>query len=267
MNRIWNGKNLDFETPELGLKLEFASLIPEFASQLYLSGLCTDTDKILVTPLDDLKSWLREHPSNSPGIVQEVASLLLGQEEKDRQAAAKSGQKFDLVDYELGQMQADASYELFNPEWLRDMLSLAVEEADALQGWAVAELKSNFSINASFSLPDPRKHPLFKSDEIEASLKAFGAGPELLDRVLRGKGRHPEYSGMLMMELCARDRTLSLKGTAETAFVRVGLADTRAGDLCDAMLHLAYPRELEGYFLMSFDRLRQQITLKKDVED
>jgi hypothetical protein len=46
--------------------------------------------------------------------------------------------------------------------------------------------------------------------------------------------------------------------------VALGLADKRAGDLSDASVSLAYPRDLEGYFLLTFDTLRQQLTLKDE---
>src|SRR5688572_26992972 len=136
MARLWNGKDLDKEVPELGLRLNFASLIPDFADQILTSGLVADTEHLLLTPLDDLKAWLRTQNPGEAGLKFDVREMLLGQEEIDRTKAAAAGTRFDLVDYELGQMQADESYEQFNAEWARNILALVVEEADALQLWA-----------------------------------------------------------------------------------------------------------------------------------
>src|SRR5581483_3981694 len=105
--RIWNGKDLDKEVPELGLRLNFASLIPEFADQLLMSGLLADHERLLLTPLDDLKAWLRTQNPGEAGLKHEVREMLLGQEERDRAKAAAAGERYDLVDYELSQMQAD----------------------------------------------------------------------------------------------------------------------------------------------------------------
>jgi hypothetical protein len=233
MSRIWNGKDLDKEVPELGLRLDFASLVPEFAVQLLESGLCTGTERTLITPLDDLKAWLRTQNPGEAGLLHDVRELLLAQEEKDRAKAAAEGIRFDLVDYELQQMNADESYEQFNPEWARNILALAVEEADALQAFNLAELKSEFSLSMSFSLP-------------------------------KAKGKGPEPSGMLLLEFSARGAKLPPKPRGSTAFVRVEINDRRAGDATDAHLSLAYPLELEARFLAAFDALRKQLTLKDE---
>jgi hypothetical protein len=264
MPRIWNGKDLEKEVPELGLRLDFASLIPEFADQLLMSGLCADTEHLLLTPLDDLKAWLRTQNPGEDGLKHEVRELLLAQEEKDRTKAAAAGIRFDLVEYELTQMQADETYEQFNVEWARNILALVVEEADALQGWARAELDSNFSISLSFSLPDPRKNALLKPGDIESSLRKFGADDRMIARTLKGQGKRPEYTGMLLLELADRGKARPPRPAGGTYFVSVGLADPRAGDHSDAALSLAYPKELEGYFLLTFDALRQQLTLKEE---
>jgi hypothetical protein len=264
MARLWNGKDLDKEVPELGLRLKFASLIPEFADQLLESGLVVDTEHLLLTPLDDLKAWLRTQNPGEQGLKFDVREMLLGQEEIDRAKAEKAGERFDLVDYELGQMRADESYEQFNPAWARQVLALVVEEADSLQQWSKAELGTNFSMSMSFSLPDPRRNSLLSPQSIEEGLRQFGADARLLDRSLRGKGTKPEYSGMLTVELADRGKARPPRPAGSTAFVTVGLMDPRVGDLSDAVLSLAYPIELEGYFLMSFDALRQQLTLKEE---
>jgi len=264
MPRIWNGKNLDDEVPELGLRLDFASLIPDFASQLLESGLVTDTEHLLLTPLDDLKAWLRTQNPGEAGLLHEVRELLLGQELVDRAKAEKEGAHFDLVDYELGMMQADETYEQFNPEWAKNILGLVVEEADSLQAWSQAELKTNFSMALSFTLPDARKNPLLGVEAIEASMRKFGAGETMIGRMLKNAGKKPEYSGMLLIELAGRGMARPPRPAGSTYFVTVGLADARVGDSSDAVLSLAYPKELEGYFLLSFDALRQQLTLKEE---
>jgi hypothetical protein len=265
MPRIWNGKNLDQEVPELGLRLKFASLVPDFADQLLESGLVTDTQRLLLTPLDDLKAWLRTQTPGDSGLKFDVREMLLGQEEADRAKAAQTGAPFDLVEYELGQMQADETYEQFNPAWARQMLALVVEEADSLQAWCKAELGTNFSLAMSFSLPDPRHNSLLSPAAIEEGLRKFGADERLLARAVRGQGKKPEYSGMLLLELADRGMARPPRPAGGTSFVTVGLEDARVGDQSDAALSLAYPRELEGYFLMSFDALRQELTLKEEA--
>jgi hypothetical protein len=264
MSRIWNGKDLDQETPELGLRLDFASLIPEFADQLLMSGLCGDTEHLLLTPLDDLKAWLRTQNPGEDGLKHDVYELLLAQEQADRTKAAAAGTHFDLVEYDLGQMQADETYEQFNAVWARNIISLVVEEADALQLWSKLEIETNFSISMSFSLPDPRRHPLFSPAFIESALRKFGANDALIDRTIHGKGKHPEYTGMLLLEFADRGQARPPRPAGSTYFVSVALADNRVGDLSDAALSLAYPKELEGYFLLTFDTLRQQLTLKDE---
>ena len=264
MARIWNGKDLDKETPELGLRLNFASLIPEFADQLVMSGLVADHDHLLLTPLDDLKAWLRTQNPGEGGLKHEVREMLLGQEEKDMAAAAAKGERFDLVDYELTQMQADESYEQFNAEWARNIFALVVEEADALQAWSKEELGANFSMALSFTLPDPRRNALLTPAAIEASMIKFGADKKMIERIFQAPGKKPEYTGMLLLELAERGKALPPRPAGGTYFVSVGLADPRAGDASDAALSLAYPKELEGYFLLAFDALRQQLTLKEE---
>jgi hypothetical protein len=264
VSRVWNGKDLAKETPELGLRLNFASLIPEFADQLLTSGLVADHERLLLTPLDDLKAWLRTQNPGEAGLKFEIRELLLGQEEKDMAAAAAKGERFDLVDYELTQMQADESYEQFNAEWARNILALVVEEADSLQAWCKEELGADFSMALSFTLPDPRKNALLEPKAIEASLRKFGADDKLIARAFQAAGKKPEYTGMLLLELAERGKARPPRPAGDTYFVSVGLADPRAGDLSDASLSLAYPKELEGYFLLTFDALRQQLTLKEE---
>jgi hypothetical protein len=265
MPRIWNGKNLDLETPELGLRLDFASLVPEFVSQVLSSGLCADTEHLIFTPLDDLKAWLRTQTPGEAGLKYEVRELLLAQEAKDRAQATAEGRRFDLVEYELGLMQEDETYEQFNARWARDIFSLMIEESDALQTWSKAEIGSNFSLSMSFNLPDPRKHAILLEDEIETSLRLFGANDKLVGRTLKGLGKQPEYTGMLLLELADRGKATPPKSIQGTAFVSVGLNDCRVGDFSDASLSLGYPRELEGYFLLTFDTLRKQLTLKDEI--
>ncbi len=253
MPRIWNGNDLTLRIPELGMRVDSAALIPEFAAQMLDSGLFSDTGATLIAPLDDLKQWLRAQDGGGEGTqVQELWDLLLGQEFKDRAKAKKEGVSFDLVEYELTQMSSDASYEHFDAAWVRKILALVVSEADPLQAFSKLEFVQDFSLSVSFMLPDPRKHPLFKLAEIEESLKRFG-----------GRDLRAERSGALLLELGPRGFSPERKAAAGTGFVKVALADPRAGDETDASLSLAYPLELEGYFLMTFDALRRRLTLKE----
>lgn len=262
-NKIWNGHDLSKSTPELGLRLELATLIPDFVSQFLESGLCTETESLLLTPLDDLKNWLRASTGGEE-LQRQVHEALLGQEDKDRAKAAAAGKKFDLVDYELELMSTDESYERFNPGWARSIMALVIEEADSLQAFAKAELEQNFFMGVSFMLPDPRKNPLLSPADIEAALRKFGADDKLIARSLKGQGKKPEYSGAIQLELSPRGQAASLPRAKETGFVRVAIGDARAGDSCDATLCLAYPLELEGYFLLSFDAARGRLTLKDE---
>lgn len=266
MTRIWNGVDLSKHTPELGMRLDMADLIPEFAAQFFLSGLCVETDRLLFTPLDDLKVWLRTQasPGSEARLASEVRDLLLGQEEIDSAKAAKAGKAFDLVEYELTQMAADESYEQFDAEWAKKILMLALEEADALQGFSAEEFHQNFTLAVSFTLPDPRKHPLFKPADIEASLRKFGADDKLIARALKAQGRRVETTGAVLLEFYRRGAERGPKPSGSTGFVAVALADSRAGDSTDVDLSLAYPLELEGYFLQTFDQLRKQLTLKDE---
>jgi hypothetical protein len=68
----------------------------------------------------------------------------------------------------------------------------------------------------------------------------------------------------LLLEFADRGQARPPKPAGSTYFVSVGLEDNRVGDVSDAALSLAYPKELEGYFLLSFDTLRQQLTLKEE---
>lgn len=184
MPRFWNGKNLDTETPELGLRLEAAALIPQFCDQLLRSGLCDKTDELLFTPLDDLKAWLRQQqPSPDP----ELRELLLAGEEAEAKKAAAEGRRFDVVEYELEMMQEDDSFESFDISWAHHIFKVMVDEADALQAWALRELKSNFSMAMSFKLPEPRKNPVLGLESIEEALRRFGVEAKLLERTLRAQ--------------------------------------------------------------------------------
>lgn len=264
MTRIWNGVDLSKNTPALGMRLDLASLIPEFAAQFFLSGLCAETEQILVTPLDDFKAWLRTQVPGESGLRHEIRDLLLAQEEIDQAKAAKAGKAFDLVEYELTQMAADESYEQFDVTWAKKILALALEEADALQDFSVEEFHRNLTLAVSFSLPDPRKHPLFTQKEIEAKLREFGGDDKLAARVFKAQGKRPETTGALLLEFHKRGVALAPKPAGPTGFVSIGLADSRAGDAVDVSLSLAYPLEMEGYFLQTFDQLRKHLTLKDE---
>jgi hypothetical protein len=262
--RVWNGVDLETRTPELGMRLDLADLIPEFAAQFLESGLCVETDRLLITPLDDLKAWLRTLSPGEPGLRQEIRDLLLAQEEIDMAKALKAGEKFDPVDYELSQMASDESYEQFDVAWTKKILALALDEADVLQDFNAGEFHQDFTLAVSFTLPDPRKHPLFKPMEIEENLRKFGAEDKLVARALKAQGRRVECTGALLLEFYKRGRLRGLKSVGSTGFVGVGLGDSRAGDATDVDLSLAYPLELEGYFLQTFDQLRKQLTLKDE---
>lgn len=264
---LWNGQDLAKVTPQLGFTLSSAQLIPGFVEQALGRDLFSRVEDTQITPLDDLKNWLRQDPYRAGELVGQVHGLLLGEEDKARAQAVKAGVNFDVVGYELEEMESDPTYEAFDATWTGVILRLLLEEADELQAWSRRENGLDLAMAVSFQLPDPRKHPRFSPEQIVRALAEHGAKPEALQ--LMSKGRKPpvELSGAFQIDLSASGEGPRWERKNGVGFVKVPCADPRAGDECVAHLSLAYPLEAEGYFLLTFDELRKDLTLKNAEAD
>jgi hypothetical protein len=69
---------------------------------------------------------------------------------------------------------------------------------------------------------------------------------------------------MLLLEFCPRGGTPPPKPDGPTAFWKVELGDSRAGDGTDLHVSLGYPRALEAQFLAAFEALRKLLTLQDE---
>jgi hypothetical protein len=118
------------------------------------------------------------------------------------------------------------------------------------------------ALAASFQLADPRKNPALSREAIAAALLAHGnAGAA--KALHEGRAPKMEMSGAFQLDLGApASAGPDLQRRNGVGFVRVPIADPRAGDETLAWLSLAYPLESEGYFLLTFDALRQALALK-----
>jgi hypothetical protein len=264
---LWNGQDLSKDTPSLGFTLSTAMLIPGFIEQSLDRDLFAHVKDTQITPLDDMKDWMRGNPYRSGGLFDEVFGLLLSEELKLKNHVEKTGQKFDPLDYELEQMDSDSTYESFDPHWTGRIFALAIEEAEELQAWSRKEHDVDFALSASFQLPDLRKHPRMNWEACAAALAAYGAPKATVEAVLKGRQPKLELSGSFLLDFTDPGKTPSFSRRNNVAFVRVPLADPRAGDGVHAHLSLAYSVEAEGLFLATFDALRQDLTLKNAEED
>jgi hypothetical protein len=260
----WNGQDLAKGTPSLGFTLASAHLIPGFVRQALEGGLFTDTLNTQITPLDDLKQWMREDPWREGELFGLMGDLLLGDEKKARKAAEKAGVEFDVVGFELEQMTADDSYESLTPEWAARCFELVVDEADAINAWSHRSHGLDLALAISFQLPDPGRNPKLSRESIGAVLARHGASKKAVAAVMANKKSGLEFSGAFQLDLCPRTggKAPSFSRVNNVAFVTVPISDSLAGDETLAYLSLAYPIEAEGYFLLTFDALRQSLTLR-----
>ena len=260
----WNGQDLLKETPSLGFTLASAQLIPGFVRQALEGGLFMDTLNTQVTPLDDLKQWMRDDPWREGELFGQLSDLLLGEEKKARKVAEKAGVEFDVVGFELEQMNGDDTYESLTPEWAARCFELVIDEADTVQAWSQRTHGLNLAMAISFQLPEPGRNPKLSRESIASSLAAYGASKKALDAVLTNKKSGLEFSGAFQLDLTARNggKVPAFSRINNVGFVSVPISDPRAGDETLAHLSLAYPLEAEGYFLLTFDALRQSLTLK-----
>lgn len=260
----WNGQDLTRGAPGLGFTLSSALLIPGFVEQALGLDLFVHPEDTQLTPLDDVKEWMRSDPWRKGELFGRVGDALLGDERKARKLAEKAGAQFDPVGFELEQMEADPTYETFNAVWAADILRLVLEEADPLQAWSRRELAADFALGVSFQLPDPRRHPRLSREAIAAAMARHGAAAAS-QALAQGRAPKLELSGAFQLDLGAADSAgPSLERRNSVGFVSVPIADPRAGDETRAWLSLAYPLESEGYFLLTFDSLRQALALKNE---
>lgn len=230
----------------LDFSLSSALLIPDFVEQALGSGLFDHVEDTQLTPLDDLKDWMRSDPWRAGDLFGRVDALLLGEERAARKAAEKAGLRFDLVDYELGRLDDADGYERFDARQAAEILRLAVEEADALQAYSRKSAGVDFALAVGFQLPDPRRHPRFTRED--------------LARALGGRER-PELAGAFQVDLSPPGGGPALEERNGVGFLRVPCEDPRVGDGTVAHLSLAYPLEARGYFLLTFEALRRALSL------
>lgn len=265
---LWNGQALaGAATPNLGFTLSTASLIPAFLEQALGSDLFIHAHDTQITPLDDVKEWMRGNPWRSGQLFEEVNTLLLGEEANARKVAEKAGVKFDAVGFELEQMEHDSTYESFDPHWSSRIFALVIEEAEELQAWSRREHGLDFALAASFQLGDLRKHPRFNFQQLAAALAQYGGATPLVEAVMKGRYAKLELSGSFQLDFSEPGKEPPYERRNGVGFVRVPIADPRACDGVQAHLALAYSLEAEGLFLLHFDALRQDLTLKNVIED
>jgi hypothetical protein len=259
---LWNGQDLEKSTPSLGFTLSSAALIPAFIQQSLEGGLFGHIHDTQVTPLDDVKDWMRSDPWRTGRAFEELSELLLGEERKARREAGRAGVDFDPVGYELEQMAEDDSFEHFDPEWTRRIFDLVIEESEAIQAWSRREHGCDLALAASFFLAEPRKHPRFSNAQLAAAYAAYGGRPEIVEALAAGRAHKLELSGAFQLDFTDPGRAPAYARKNGVGFVRVPIEDPRAGDGVQAHLALAYPLESEGLFLLTFDALRQDLALK-----
>ena len=260
---LWNGQDLE-KGASLGFTLSTAQLIPGFVEQALASGLFAHNSDIQLTPLDDIKEWMRSDPWRTGELFGSIGEVLLGDERRARHEIEKTGATFDQVAWDLERMEADDSYESFDAAWAVDVLRLVIEEADALQAWSRRTNDCDFALAASFQLPDPRKHRLLSREAIAAALVERGAKAPA-EALIQNRSPKLELSGAFQLDLGPRNGSgPTLERRNNVGFVKVPCADPRAGDETCAWLCLAYPLESEGYFLLTFDALRKALALKQE---
>ncbi len=269
MAETWHGVQVAEAVPDFGLRLDSALLVPEFVSQLLESGHVVDQEKdaqwFSLLPLDELKAWLRPRAGRGGEGLEELAALLLGEEQEAREQARVDGEAFDLVEHELEQMEGDDSYELFDPPRLQRLLSLVLEEVDEVAPAVEGETGMPFYLSVGFLLPQPHRNPLLKEADIAEWVSRFapsGKAGALLKRLKEGRVDSQALNAALNLEFARRGSESPLKRDAETGVVRVPLADPRAGDDYALQVSIRYPLEYEGYFLRALDAIAAQMALK-----
>jgi hypothetical protein len=204
--------------------------------------------------LDDLKGCLRSLPSHASEGLESLREILLGLETEARKQTSLDGESFDLVAWELDQMDNDDTWETFEPEIARKILQVVLDEADDIAPQVERENGYPFFLSLGFHLPRPDKHPYMKEAEISGDLQTFSNGQKMAvdSQSLQGALNLDFYTG----------EAPDLIRSAETGIVRVATEDPRAGDKVKLQMSLVYPLKAEGYFLATFDAVSKAMRLK-----
>lgn len=234
--------------PRIGLATGL--LIPEFVAQTLATGLFDRVEDTCLTPLDDLKDWMRSEPRREGEAFARAAELLLSGERAARHLAEREGRRFDLVEYELSLLEGDGDYERFGPPDAIDLLRLVVEEADAIQEFSRGAHGTDFALSVGLRLPDPRRNPRLAPDEVVRALGTGAVG-----------NRRLELDGAIQVDLSAPGEHPVLEERNGVAFVPIICDDPRVGDATVAHLSFAYPVAARGYFFLTFEALRLDLTL------
>jgi hypothetical protein len=255
---LWHKTNLLTEVPDFGVGLPLGLQAPEFISQFLQTGYVQDgkngAECFLLTPLDDLKGWLRGLPAGAGEELEDLREILLSLEIEARKQSGLDGEVFDLVDFELDQMDHDDTWETFEPEVIRRVLQVVLDQADEIAPYLERETGYPFFLSVGFALPKPDRHPWMKKDDILAALKAY---PYLAKGLPDSQG----VQASIHLDFVVKDRPV-LARDAENGVVRVALEDARVGDRVSLQLSLAYPLAAEGYFLATFDAISSAMRLK-----
>lgn len=255
---LWHDTNILETVPAFGVRLMSALQVPEFVSQFLQSGYVQDGqggfELFPLSPLDDLKAWLRALPAGPSGELEELSDLLLGLETEARKQAEIDGEVFDLEEFELEQLDGDDTWETFEPEILRRVLELVLDQSDDLAPQIERESGYPFFLSVGFNLPRPEKHPYLKAGEIQKAMEKFSPGKavSLDSQAVQGALNLDFYTAE--PHRLARD--------AENGVVRLDLEDPRSGDKVKVQASLAYPLKAEGYFLDTFDAISKRMRLK-----
>jgi hypothetical protein len=224
-----------------GLALPSALLAPQFVRQAAESRAFARQAELPLTPLEDLKEWLRqERQAGRGGEHAELLGLLLADEDAARSQALESGELFDQLEYEMGALEADDSYGCFEPDGLARLLELVLDRGDELAAWAELELAGPLSLAVGLCLP-----PL-----------PAGGGRRLAPQLLEAS---------LNLDLHLPGKAPALDAGSESGVLAVPLQDPRVGDRCSLSLYFVYPLALQGHFMRAADALAASMSLKPEA--
>jgi len=224
-----------------GLTLPSALLAPQFVRQAAASSAFARQAELPLTPLEDLKEWLRqERQAGRGGEHEELSGLLLADEDSARSLALESGELFDQLEYEMEALEADDSYGCFDADGLARVLELVLDRGDELAAWAELELAGPLSLAVGLKLP-----PL-----------PSGEGRRLAPQLLEAS---------LNLDLHLPGSALAPEAGLESGVLRVPLQDARVGDRCSLDLYFVYPLALQGHFLRAAQALAASMSLKPEA--
>jgi hypothetical protein len=220
-------------TQEFGLTLPFALLAPEFVVQFLQAPAVKAQLAFHLSPLDDVRTWLRAEGDRGGEARQALVETLLSEEKEERARARAEGRVFDLLDFEFSQMEREG-YDAFSLPELQQVLTIILDEADALRAAVEREAQTGFNLGVAFSLSGQAQER--KSSDLGGMLN--------LDLVPHGQASLPEAG-------------------QEAGVMKVPISDPRAGDETDLVLSLAYPMAEQERFLQAFRSIAGDLSLKK----